>query len=760
MADKTIGSLPNAASLTDASSFVCEDSGEAKRVTGKQIKDFAKQGVSDEAAAQIQAIKSAGNAQTQRVIDEGKIQTANAKAQANAAAQAATGATQSAQEAASSASVASAKANDAAESARSAEDNASKAAKSASSATNSAYSASSSEINAMDAASNALTHADNAKKHETAAAQSATDAQSAMMEAQTAQSGAEAAHSAAESAASSASTSARQASVSEQNAAGSATAAAQSAASIGNAEQVVTQKAEEASTSAANAAASAEAAEKSAEKAASIVGDKYATKTEAQGYADAAESNAKSYTDQQISAIPTPDVSGQIGEHNTNTESHNDIRELIIGLTNRLNTLADSDDTTLDQFSEVVAYIKNNKSLIDGITTSKVNVADIINNLTTNVSNKPLSAAQGVVLKALIDAITVPTKVSELENDSGYLTHYTETDPTVPAWAKAKSKPTYIASEVGAVPTSRKVNGKALSADITLNASDVNARPNTWTPSASDVGALPISGGIVTGNITAKYLTGTWLQATENNHSSTTAEKVAVFDTSGWLYHRTAAELRDDIGAVPTSRTVNGKALNANITLAASDVDAYSKSETDSLLSGKAASSHTHGTGDITSGTLASARLPTVPVSKGGTGRTTLTSGRYLAGNGTSAVTLKTAAQVASDIGAQFTRGLTEYALDKASSVTAGQFFYLKMENGVSVIRGVVGGSFTNGTVIGTLPSGYRPVFAFTGIAFAAATSGTSLCTYEIEPTGTITVKNLIGTYQYITLSAGIFKSA
>lgn len=55
--------------------------------------------------------------------------------------------------------------------------------------------------------------------------------------------------------------------------------------------------------------------------------------------------------------------------------------------------------------SEVVAYIKSNKSLIDSITTSKVNVADIINNLTTNVSNKPLSAAQGVAIKGLIDAL-------------------------------------------------------------------------------------------------------------------------------------------------------------------------------------------------------------------------------------------------------------------------------------------------------------------------------------------------------------------
>lgn len=47
MADKTIGSLTQATNLTDDSSFVCEDSGEAKRVTGKQFKDFAKQGVSD-----------------------------------------------------------------------------------------------------------------------------------------------------------------------------------------------------------------------------------------------------------------------------------------------------------------------------------------------------------------------------------------------------------------------------------------------------------------------------------------------------------------------------------------------------------------------------------------------------------------------------------------------------------------------------------------------------------------------------------------
>ncbi len=61
------------------------------------------------------------------------------------------------------------------------------------------------------------------------------------------------------------------------------------------------------------------------------------------------------------------------------------------------------------------------------------------------------------------------------------LTSFTETDPTVPAWAKAENKPTYTASEVGAVPTTRTVNGKALSDNIILNATDVGALSNTTT---------------------------------------------------------------------------------------------------------------------------------------------------------------------------------------------------------------------------------------------------------------------------------------
>lgn len=52
---------------------------------------------------------------------------------------------------------------------------------------------------------------------------------------------------------------------------------------------------------------------------------------------------------------------------------------------------------------------------------------------------------------------TVPTNVSSLINDAGYLTEYTETDPTVPAWAKEKTKPSYTAAEVGALPEDTEI---------------------------------------------------------------------------------------------------------------------------------------------------------------------------------------------------------------------------------------------------------------------------------------------------------------
>lgn len=66
----------------------------------------------------------------------------------------------------------------------------------------------------------------------------------------------------------------------------------------------------------------------------------------------------------------------------------------------------------------------------------------------------------------------IPTNVSELNNDVGYLTSYTETDPTVPSWAKAAQKPSYTAAEVGA-PTVAEMNTAIGSAIGNINSFDM-----------------------------------------------------------------------------------------------------------------------------------------------------------------------------------------------------------------------------------------------------------------------------------------------
>lgn len=106
-----------------------------------------------------------------------------------------------------------------------------------------------------------------------------------------------------------------------------------------------------------------------------------------------------------VGADASGTASTAVSTHNVATDAHNDIRLLVTELDNRLNALANSTDEDLDQMAEIVDYIKSNRSVIESVTITKVNVADIIDNLTTNVADKPLSAAQGVAIKALIDEL-------------------------------------------------------------------------------------------------------------------------------------------------------------------------------------------------------------------------------------------------------------------------------------------------------------------------------------------------------------------
>lgn len=65
---------------------------------------------------------------------------------------------------------------------------------------------------------------------------------------------------------------------------------------------------------------------------------------------------------------------------------------------------------------------------------------------------------------------------------------------------------------------------------------------------ASLSGKLDKTGGTLTGNLTGKYITGTWLQSTAASNLGRTPGKIAVLDDSGWVYYRTPSELFADLG--------------------------------------------------------------------------------------------------------------------------------------------------------------------------------------------------------------------
>lgn len=75
-----------------------------------------------------------------------------------------------------------------------------------------------------------------------------------------------------------------------------------------------------------------------------------------------------------------------------------------------------------------------------------------------------------------------------------------ETDPTVPAWAKAETKPTYTAEEVGAAPEDHTHSPADIGAAPEDHTHDEYA-PEDHTHSPADIGAVKKSGDTMTGTL-------------------------------------------------------------------------------------------------------------------------------------------------------------------------------------------------------------------------------------------------------------------
>ena len=106
--------------------------------------------------------------------------------------------------------------------------------------------------------------------------------------------------------------------------------------------------------------------------------------------------------------------------------------------------------------------------------------------------------------------------------------------------------------------------GSNITVDATLSSTSTNPVQNKAVKAAID-GKLSTSGGTLTGNLTGKYITGTWLRSTEASDLGRTPGKIAVLDDSGWVYYRTLAELFADLGIADAIKSYVDAAIVAAI---------------------------------------------------------------------------------------------------------------------------------------------------------------------------------------------------
>jgi hypothetical protein len=132
-------------------------------------------------------------------------------------------------------------------------------------------------------------------------------------------------------------------------------------------------------------------------------------------------------------------IGSKISEHNVSAEAHNDIRIALENLVTQVKNFLDVDDATKDQLSELIALIEANADSIETITNGKVNVADIVANLYTEDSKKPLSASMGVTLYNFIKEVE-----TRIEQHAGHSSiHVTQTDKQ--NWNNKADKATTLA---------------------------------------------------------------------------------------------------------------------------------------------------------------------------------------------------------------------------------------------------------------------------------------------------------------------------
>ncbi|HCN2802836.1 TPA: prophage tail fiber N-terminal domain-containing protein [Escherichia coli] len=396
------------------------------------------------------AKKSAGDAGTS--AREAATHATDAAGSARAASTSAGQAASSAQSASSSAGTASTKATEAEKSAAAAESSKSAAATSASAAKTSETNAAASQQSAATSASTATTKASEA-------ATSARDASASKEAAKSSETNASSSASSAASSATAAANSAKAAKTSETNARSSETAAGQSASAAAGSKTAAASSASAASTSAGQASASATAAGKSAESAASSASTATTKAGEATEQASAAARSA--------SAAKTSETNAKASETSAESSKTAAASSASSAASSASSASASKDEATRQasaaKGSATTASTKATEAA--GSATAAAQSKSTAESAATRAETAAKRAEDIASAVALEDASTTKKGIVQLSSATN------STSETLAATPKAVKAANDNAN--GRVPSNRKVNGKALTADITLTPKDI-----------------------------------------------------------------------------------------------------------------------------------------------------------------------------------------------------------------------------------------------------------------------------------------------
>ncbi len=364
-----------------------------------------------------------------------------------------------AREAAASAAAAAESANTAGEKASQASQSASAAASSQSAASASATAAKKSETNAAASQKSAATSASTATTKASEAATSARDAAASKEAAKSSETSAASSASNAASSATAAGNSAKAAKTSETNARSSETAAGQSASAAAGSKTAAASSASAASTSAGQASASATAAGKSAESAASSASTATTKAGQATEQASAAARSA--------SAAKTSETNAKASETRAESSKTAAASSASSAASSASSASASKDEATRQasaaKGSATTASTKATEAA--GSATAAAQSKSTAESAATRAETAAKRAEDIASAVALEDASTTKKGIVQLSSATN------STSETLAATPKAVKAANDNAN--GRVPSNRKVNGKALTADITLTPKDI-----------------------------------------------------------------------------------------------------------------------------------------------------------------------------------------------------------------------------------------------------------------------------------------------